>query len=304
MRTVLFLLAALPFALQAQVNDMFYVPKKTVKNEDVLKIVSASDDDWGTADNGNTRDVDEYNRRSTTTIAAGNVESLLQAGEDIEQQEEVYEYTDESDYNYSTRIVRFHSPTTVVVSSPWYYDVYPNNCHYDSYWDWSIGWNSWSGWGINLGWHHPYSWFWDCAPAYPHHHHHHAATQPVHKVHSRVPTASVAGRGNNRRPVATAQAGDNRKPVTQVNNKKKEENSVLNRPEKNSGNKKRERVESSSSRNKSGSSSTYNRRSSTSVRSSSSNTGTRSRVSGASRSSSSRSSATPSRSGTSRGGRR
>ena len=293
MRTILFLLATLPlFTLQAQVNEMFYVPKKTVKQENVAKALAAENDGWGVEDNGNTRDVDEYNRRTPATVSASNVGSVLEA--------ESYEYIDEgTDYDYSTRIVRFHNPTTVVVSSPWYYDVYPAryyydyDYYYDSYWDWSIGWNRW-GWGISAGWHYPHHWYWGCSPYYyPHYHHHHHAVLPVHKVHSRVPSVSLNNRGGTgRRPVASASVSGGKKPGAQRNN---------------STGKKRERVGTGSSRKEgSSSNSTYNRRSSTSVRSNStggSSRSSRSSVGGASRSSSSRSSA-PSRGGTPRGGRR
>lgn len=309
MRRVLFLLAALPlFTLQAQVNEMFYVPKKTVKQENVAKALAAENDGWGVEDNGNTRDVDEYNRRTPATVSASNVGSVLEA--------ESYEYIDEgTDYDYSTRIVRFHNPTTVVVSSPWYYDVYPAryyydyDYYYDSYWDWSIGWNRW-GWGISAGWHYPHHWYWGCSPYYyPHYHHHHHAVLPVHKVHSRVPSVSLNNRGGTgRRPVASASVGAGNKPGAQVGNRRNERGSSTTGVQRNnSTGKKRESVGSSSSRTESRSSnSTYNRRSSTSVRSNSTggSRSNRSSVGGASRSSSSRSSASPSRGGTSRGGRR
>ena len=80
MRTILFLLATQPFfTIQAQVNEMFYVPKKTVKQEDVAKVLAAENDGWGVEDNGNTRAVDEYNRRTPATVSASNVGSVLEA---------------------------------------------------------------------------------------------------------------------------------------------------------------------------------------------------------------------------------
>lgn len=308
MRTILFLLATLPlFTLQAQVNEMFYVPKKTVKQENVAKALAAENDGWGVEDNGNSRDVDEYNRRTPATVSASDVGSVLEA--------ESYEYVDEgSDYDYSTRIVRFHNPTTVVVSSPWYYDVYPAryyydyDYYYDSYLDWSIGWNRW-GWGISAGWHYPHHWYWGCDPFYyPSYHHHHHAVQPVHKVHSRVPSVSLSNRGGTgRRPVASASVSGGKKPGAQVGNGKNDRRSSTTGVQRNnSTNKKRESVGSSGSSRKEGgsSNSTYNRRSSTSVRSNSTGGSSRSSVGGTSRSSSSRSSASPSRGGTSRSGRR
>lgn len=256
-RVTLFLLVALPVALMAQVNEMFYVPKKEVKQENVAKMLSAgaAGGEWGVADNGNTRDVDEYNRRrSTTSVAAGDVETLLQQESAVE-----YVYEEDTDYDYSTRIVRFHNPTTVIVGSPWYYDVYPSYGCYDYYdngwWDWSIGWGS-HGWSINAGWHWPFfSWHWGGGQ---HHHPHYnpphvASSAPGHRVQQRVPTVSVAGKGGSgRQPVATA-AGD-KKPTVQVGNGN---GGRIDRDAVDGGSRERGRVNSSS---------TYNRRSSTSVR--------------------------------------
>lgn len=310
-KIALLLLLVMPAALPAQVNEMFYVPKKSVKQENVSSILSSAADDWGTVGNANIRDVDEYNRRGTATVSAGNVETLLQA-ENLQTENYEYEYVDEtSDYDYSTRIVRFHSPTTVVVSSPWYYDVYPARYYYDydycydSYWNWSIGWGG-LGWGISAGWHYPLSWNWGYAPVYPHHHHHHhVVAPPVNRVRSRVPTASIAGGSNRRQSIGSVSTAEKRKPATQVNNRRNERRTPVANTQNSGSNKRRENVGSSSSSRGSGNSSTYNRRSSTSVRGSGNSSGSRSRssVSGASRSSS-RSSASPSRGGTSRGGRR
>lgn len=259
-KVVLFLMLAMPVAVMAQVNEMFYVPRKQVKQENVAKMLSSSvteeDEEWGVADNGNTRDVDEYNRRGSNTISADNVEALLQQ-ESVEEYDE-YVYEDDSDYDYSTRIVRFHNPTTVIVSSPWYYDVYPSwgyyDYCYDDYWDWSIGWNSLCGWSIGAGWHWPlYSWHWGGG----HHHHPHHVAPPVysHRVQPRVPTVSLSDRGRTGR-VPVAGAATAKRPGTQVVNGRAER---TNRENVGGGRLRDER-------NGGGSSSTYNRRSSTSVR--------------------------------------
>ena len=260
-KVVLFLLLAMPIAVMAQVNEMFYVPKKQVKQENVAKMLSSSvteeDEEWGVADNGNTRDVDEYNRRGSNTISADNVEALLQQ-ESVEECDE-YVYEDDTDYDYSTRIVRFHNPTTVIVSSPWYYDVYPSwgyyDYCYDDYWNWSIGWNSLCGWSIGAAWHWPlHSWHWGGGH---HHHHPHHVAPPVysHRVQPRVPTVSLSDRGRTGR-VPVAGAATTKRPGTQVVNGRVDRTN-------------RENVGGGSlrdDRNRGGSSSTYNRRSSTSVR--------------------------------------
>lgn len=332
-KLVLLLLLAMPVAIMAQVNEMFYVPKKQVKQENVAKMFSSSasatenDEEWGVADNGNTRDVDEYNRRGSATVSADNVEALLQQ-ESVEEYDE-YVYEDDTDYNYSTRIVRFHNPTTVIVSSPWYYDVYPSwgyyDYCYDDYWDWSIGWNSLCGWSIGAAWHWPlHSWHW--GSGHHHHHHPHHVAPPVysHRVQRRVPTVSLADRGRTGR-VPVAGAATEKRPNTQVVNGKVDRTN-------------RENVGGArlrDDRNRGGSSSTYNRRSSTSVRKenagnrnnrtevsgggnrnnrgsgsgrssvrSNSGGGSRSSVGAASRGSSSSRGSAPTRGGVSRGGRR
>lgn len=316
-------LLALPITLIAQVNDMFYVPKKEIKQKNVERVLSANEEtEWDYENNTNTRDVDEYNRRGTATINAENVEMLL-------QENNVYEYDDEmeeSDYNYSTRIVRFHNPKTVIVSSPLYWDVYPSAYYYDYYdyyWDWDWNWNL--GWGFNnwqfsLGCHWPtYSHHW--YGGHSHHHHHHTAYYPSHRsIQSHIPSVSLRenNTGNRRRPIATTVTGNEKRQTTQVRNKNTERVSTR----KSIGNK-QERTEkrpsTSRNREKEKSSSTYNRRSSTSVRSNSSSSNSenrrssirsssenrRSSIGNSSRSSSpSRSSSAPSRGGVSRGSRR
>lgn len=310
-RRVFLLLATLPLALCAQINDMFYVPQKEVKQQNVEKMLSAEEESEWYYNNSDTRDVDEYNRRGTATIDADNVEALLQENET---------YEEESDYNYSTRIVRFHSPRAVVVSSPLYWDVYPNYYYnyydywYDNYWDLSFGWD-YCGWRFHAGYHWPYFSHHHHYP--PAHHHHNVVAHPVHnRVQGRIPTASLNDNKSNyrRQPIASVAKGEDGQRINQTRNIK-----TTNRNNKN-GNV-RENV------NNKKNNSTYNRRSSTSVRSnkdsdsrssvrSTNNSGSnRSSVrstgsSGSNRSSvrsagsTSRSYSSPSRGGAARGGRR
>ena len=290
MKKLLFLFAALiPVSFMAQVNDMFYVPKKSVKTKSVADVVSASQDadEWGIADNGNGRDVDEYNRRGSYSASGGvkasEVESILSASQAKEQ-----EYSDYvvDDYSYSTRIVRFHNPTTVVVSSPWYWDIYGPayyySPYYDSFWDWnwSFHFGSRCGFYSSLCWPHwNYSW-------HPHHASYHHHYEPVYSrsVNKRIP---VADRRNgiaagSRPAVGTAVQNGNRRPVAQKGGNAGKV-SDRNMQKTNSSDKRKERTgrvapavrKESEQRRSAGS--TYNRPSSTSVhRSPASNTGNRS----------------------------
>ena len=292
MRRLVLLAFLLPLSLCAQVNDMFYVPKKEVKQNDVVKILSASEDEWGVADNGNNRDVDEYNRRVRVVSR-----DSTYVTEEV-YIEDVYDetlYID--DYNYTTRIVRFHNPTMVVVGSPWYWSISPYY-RYDPFWDsyWDYSWH----YGVNYcsGLYGP----WHAAPVYAHPHHFGGVKRATDA--RRIPVANAAkGTTGGRVPVAASKADNaaGRRPVAngQVNGN--------NRKERKSNNagvtdrqvvEKRERpvVNNSRAENRKGASqrssntSTYNRRSSTSMnRSASSRSENRTPVS---------------RGGVSRGGRR
>ncbi len=318
-RVLFFLVAALPVALSAQVNEMFYVPKKSVKQESVQKILSASQEsEWGVADNGNNRDVDEYNRRGAYSsvengVHASDVESILSASQTYEEE---YDNYVEDDYNYSRRIVRFHNPTTVVVSSPLYWDIYGPAYYspcYDSYWDWGWSFHWGSGWGFHSSYHWPH---WNlCHPHYswaPHHSSYHHHYEPVYSrsVGRRVPVAdrrngTVAGRrpaigtavqGGDRHPSVSHQGGNNgKRPVAQVGNKTEKNN------RKNVGSASKPRSSGKSNATRRSSSSTYNRPSSTSSTSVRSSSSSGNRSSSVSRGGTSRSS---SRGGTPRGSSR
>lgn len=306
-RICLLVFSISPLLLFAQINDMFYVPKKEVKMDNVSTILSTGEDEWGSVSNRTTRDVDEYNRRGgynapANTISADAVENII-----------VNNYQEESnDYDYSTRIVRFHNPTSVVVTTYDYWDPYPTYYYDNWYWGTRLGWScAWDRFGIGFstGWHYPYH------HSYPHycydapvHHHHRGIAHTSHSVRGRVPVADLrGGASSSRRPVAEAVKGkghsnDGRVPATQVDRNNRKGNNRVSVGNK--GNKSREvnekranvRKESGGSSNvRRSSGSTYNRQSSTSVRRSSSSRST-------SRSSSARSSS--SRGGTPRGSRR
>ena len=199
--SILLLLFLCPLALFAQNNDMFYVPKRPAKQKEVTKVVSTAEDEWGIADNGNNRNVDEYNRRG---LSRATNESTA-AAENVQYVEE-YEAGD--DYQYTTRVVRFHNPT-IVVNAPGYWCSYPSGWWYDSYW--GISYNNFH-WGSSLYW-PSYYWpsyapYWYYAPAPPIHG---IAARPA-SVRDRIPVASVrsGSSGNKRVPVAQSGGTGNR----------------------------------------------------------------------------------------------
>ena len=213
------MMLALPIGITAQVDDLYYVPtKKKAKKETKSAIGEARPAivEPATATSGtqvtrittngsdnrivNGRNEDEYNRRTLPS-------------EDYAYEADTT-YTEEtstqSDYTYSTRIVRFHSPRrSTIVSSPlywnvvyeaeldnWtiyddgvYWDIYPEysyTTYYSTPWyyhSWPINWHMGFSWGF-YGWHHQ-PWYWTYNPwywGYPcewysfgwglHHHHH------------------------------------------------------------------------------------------------------------------------------------
>ena len=256
------MLMLLPLSLLAQNDDMFYVPKKEIKQADVAKVLSASQ-----RVRGSYRDVDEYNRRGVYARTAETEVAEVVADD----------YYVEDEYNYSTRIVRFHNPT-IVIGSPYYWNVYPGSWHYGSWYDsyWGISYYD-SYWGIGLGaslcWPHTHSYwphvhsYWHSAP----HYHHSVAARPARVVRGRIPVASVSSsvNKNNRVPVAQADNKNGRKPVAQAQSAAKKNNATPAQTKKETrspGSRQKVEKQSSESRNTRASSATYNRPSSTSVR--------------------------------------
>ncbi len=191
--------ASLPLFVAAQSNDdLYFVPKK--KAETKKETVVAPKQNQGTTAYstlssstpvvvkdaaGNTRDVDEYNRRYTSrenTFSMQNDTLYIQEKPYGERGEWVNGFEgSQDDYEYAMRIVRFRSPRYAIpVSSPLYWDVvygafpswdwnvyddglyayvfptYSNPMWWDWRWNWSIAGPSW-GWGWHSPWY--YSWY-------------------------------------------------------------------------------------------------------------------------------------------------
>ena len=202
-------MAVLPLGAMAQVDDLYFVPKKKQAKKEVkattssnaVKVAPAT---VSTPQNGtnvvrigqksnivNGIDEDEYNRRSTPTYST----------EQEYTEEDSYEYSDEQtyddtaiegDYSYSSRIVRFHSPRrAVLLSSPLYWDVvyssgldnwtiYDDGIYWDVYPDYSYTtfysspwyYPSWR-WSYGCGWGLSLGWYSPWHWGYHHHHHWH-----------------------------------------------------------------------------------------------------------------------------------
>ena len=211
MKQIIFILmmAVLPLGAMAQVDDLYFVPKKKQAKKEVkattssnaVKVAPAT---VSTPQNGtnvvrigqksnivNGIDEDEYNRRSTPTYST----------EQEYTEEDSYEYSDEQtydetaidgDYTYSSRIVRFHSPRrAVLLSSPLYWDVvyssgldnwtiYDDGIYWDVYPDYSYTtfysspwyYPSWR-WSYGCGWGLSLGWYSPWHWGYHHHHHWH-----------------------------------------------------------------------------------------------------------------------------------
>ena len=207
MKQIIFfvMLLALPIGMAAQVDDLYYVPTKKKANKEVKSnTVSIGTKTVGSTGTSGGTQVTRINAKSNDRIVNGRSEDeynrrTLPAQEyEYEEEDTIYtdEATDGTDYTYSTRLVRFHSPRrSSVVSSPlywnvvyesgvdnWtiyddgvYWDIYPGYTTYSTYYSHPWHYHSWQfGWhtGYGFGWHHsPFywsytPWHWSCNPWY------------------------------------------------------------------------------------------------------------------------------------------
>lgn len=187
-RFLMLFMLLLPLGLMAQVDDMYFVPKKKksqkVEEKEVQEFAVAQE--RVVLSLPKERDEDEYNRRPGTSVP----EAEYYTDEADEYNDaETQKAEEDVEYIYSSRIVRFHNPRRVIVSSPWYWDVVytsgvDNWVLYDDgiYWElspvydpWYTAW-SWGGWGwsfAHCGWwgFHYYPYHWGYNWGYHHHHH-------------------------------------------------------------------------------------------------------------------------------------
>ena len=202
----LLLVLAYPLISVAQHDDIYFVPKKEKKT------------------------VVESKARDNSFVGLDDVEqSVYEDVDEIYTTSESFDYSDD-DFRYSTRIVRFRSPHTLVGSTlywdltynsgindwmvyddGYYLDIYPtysNPVYYyprrSHYW-W--GWDNW--YHHDFCWSHNYWHYNHCYPTYHwnmHHHHHgvhfppyfaHGSWKPSHKVHRDIPVNGGSRRVSN-----------------------------------------------------------------------------------------------------------
>lgn len=138
-------MAVVPLFGHAQVDDMYFVPKKETKAVQRQHTVPAQTQvresaetytlpDTYTPANGNTRDVDEYNRRHRF----GEPLPEDTVGTTVEEEGEWVNgfQGSDADYAYTKRILRFYTPSVgIPVSSPLYWDLCygPNSIYWNVY---------------------------------------------------------------------------------------------------------------------------------------------------------------------------
>ena len=192
----LLLVLAYPLISVAQHDDIYFVPTKKSANSEEQTTDRTASVVQNVEENSSSyfMDEDEYNRRYTSS-------SNVAPAEEYEYEEYVaeeknptrtYVLSDDEDYRYTTRLVRFHSPRSVLLSSPWYWDtigynnwtiydnglywdIYPDDYYYYPSWSWGYhspyyyNWGYWNGCGY-----YGYNYYW-----WHNHHHHHRPRRRV-----------------------------------------------------------------------------------------------------------------------------
>ncbi len=139
---VLLISLVCPLFVSAQ-DDMYFVPSKK-GGADSYSSSTHTVPSTVTYGRQNERDVDEYNRRGSST----EYEDTMAA-----------EYAAADDYSCTERIIRFHSPSVgIYISSPYYWDYY-----YDDWWWYRSSFYGWGGW---WSWGYPYSPYYAFYPYY------------------------------------------------------------------------------------------------------------------------------------------
>lgn len=168
-------MAVIPLLGYAQVDDMYFVPKKEAKPVQQQK-VTVPQKQVQEAENilicpetsipaGEcTRDVDEYNRRYRFDESLPGDSAVVMAA-DEEEGEWVNGFKgSDADYAYTKRILRFYTPTVgIPVSSPLYWDLCygPNSIYWNVYDDGIYAYAFPSSWNsLYYSPYFTYSWGW------------------------------------------------------------------------------------------------------------------------------------------------
>lgn len=148
-------------AIKAQNDDVYFIPNKEQKAQEKAqyekrqkaKRIYNNEENWAEGRGNGNFDVDRYNRRNSSSSA--------------QYDREMEEYYDNNYHpHYTDRLVRFHAPYGIFMSSPYYWDYYSYGLSpYDAPWSWDMAWHrSWShGWWY---WERPWfhSWRWNYYP--------------------------------------------------------------------------------------------------------------------------------------------
>ena len=224
------MMACLPFMALAQSgnDDLYYIPKKKEKKVEAKTVVKKEQTSVmgnGTQVtapivvrdvNGNTRDLDEYNRRYSSRENEFSYENdtlYIQEKPYLEQGEWVNGFVgSQEDYDYAMRIIRFRSPSFAVsISSPFYWDIislgYSSNWNvfdtgmyafafptFSNNWWWDWRYNRMtsfryypSSWWYGSSWYYSSNWWYGWGYHHPPHiHHSHWHQFPPHYAHGGV----------------------------------------------------------------------------------------------------------------------
>ena len=230
------MMVCLPFIMVAQNanDDLYFIPKKKTEKKETTgtpaKVVIESEKKAPTTVyaspgstvvvkdvKGNTRDVDEYNRRYTSrdnTFTMENDTLYIEEKPYNERGEWVNGFEgSQTDYEYAMRIVRFRNPRFAIpVSSPLYWEVvytlpswewnvfddglyayafptYTNSLWWDWRYNYSWGWGWHSPWYYS-SWYTPGFWY---GGYWGHHHHHYAPHWHHHHHYPHYGWAGVGG---------------------------------------------------------------------------------------------------------------
>lgn len=190
----LILMAVIPVWGYAQIDDMYFIPKKETKNVSPKPVTPQKEEYHKTQESftfeqaddyeaGWTADTDEYNRRNRS-YRTETTDSTDMTEDERGEWVNGFKGSD-ADYAYTKRILRFYTPSVgIPVSSPLYWDLcygpnsiywnvyddgfyayaFPsswNSLYYGPYFSWSWGWRPYYshwGWGYPWygGWHGPW----------------------------------------------------------------------------------------------------------------------------------------------------
>lgn len=151
------LFGAMPLAMLAQDDDLYFVPKKASKTSKVEKVT----DDYGmpkdTYYSGSDRSVDDYNRRFKSTVEVIDSDSIYVDNEDFKLTKKMSRF---DDYNISEKAAYWAGYERGRYDwgwhSPWYFRTY--GWYGGPYDPWYY--DRWYGWGYSR-WYDPwwYSWY-------------------------------------------------------------------------------------------------------------------------------------------------